>query len=83
MQGSAGIGSYQPMIRDKRFYRQFFMMCTVLILQNVITLSVNLVDNIMLGAYSEAALSGVTAVNQIQFIYQQLLKYGGDLAIGA
>ena len=78
MQGSAGIGSYQPMIRDKRFYRQFFMMCTVLILQNVITLSVNLADNIMLGAYSEAALSGVTAVNQIQFIYQQLLLSFGE-----
>ena len=52
-------------------------MAVVLILQNVITLSVNLADNIMLGAYSEASLSGVAAVNQVQFIYQQIL-----LAIG-
>ena len=48
-------------------------MAVVLILQNVITLSVNLADNIMLGAYSEVSLSGVAAVNQVQFIYQQIL----------
>ena len=32
----------------------------------------------MLGAYNEAALSGVAAVNQIQFVYQQLLMAFGD-----
>jgi len=66
------------MIREKQFYKQFFAMCLVLVLQNVITLSVNLADNIMLGAYSEAALSGVAAVNQIQFIYQQVLSALGE-----
>jgi putative MATE family efflux protein len=65
------------MVREKEFYRKFFTMAVVLILQNVITLSVNLADNIMLGAYSEVSLSGVAAVNQVQFIYQQIL-----LAIG-
>ena len=50
----------------------------VLVFQNVISLSVNLADNIMLGAYSEVSLSGVAAVNQIQFIYQQLLMAAGD-----
>ncbi|MDO4272445.1 MAG: MATE family efflux transporter [Eubacteriales bacterium] len=53
-------------------------MYIVLVLQNVISLSVNLADNIMLGAYSEASLSGVAAVNQIQFIFQQLLTAIGD-----
>lgn len=52
-------------------------MSLILILQNVITMSVNLADNLMLGAYSESALSGAAAVNQVQFIYQQIL-----LAIG-
>lgn len=32
----------------------------------------------MLGAYSETALSGAAAVNQIQFVYQQLLLALGD-----
>ena len=44
-----------------------------LVLQNVIALSVNLADNVMLDAYSETALTGAAAVNQIQFVYQQLL----------
>ena len=63
---------------DKAFYKKFFSMYIALVLQNVITISVNLADNIMLGAYSETALSGVAAVNQIQFVYQQLLFAVGE-----
>lgn len=53
-------------------------MMIVLVLQNVITLSVNLADNIMLGGYSETALAGVAAVNQVQFIYQQVMTAIGE-----
>ncbi len=66
------------LIRDKQFYRTFLMLCLPIVLQNVISLSVNLTDNLMLGRYSESALSGVTAVNQIQFIYQNILMGIGD-----
>ena len=59
--------------KDKRFYGNFFKLYIALVLQNVVTISVNLVDNVMLGAYSETALSGVAVVNQIQFVYQQVL----------
>ena len=62
----------------KKFYKSFFSLYFLLVFQNVITLSVNLADNIMLGAYSEASLSGVTAVNQIQFIFQQMLGAVGE-----
>lgn len=62
----------------KNFYRSFLKLCSMLVLQNVVTLSVNLADNIMLGAYSETALSGVTTVNQVQFVFQQLLMALGD-----
>lgn len=65
-------------MKDRHFYPTFFSMYFVLVFQNVISLSVNLADNIMLGAYSEVSLSGVAAVNQIQFIYQQLLMAAGD-----
>lgn len=64
--------------QDKNFYQNFFRIYVVLVLQNVITLSVNLADNMMLGSYNEIALSGVAAVNQIQFIYQQLLFAIGE-----
>ena len=53
------------MIKDKNFYKEFFSLYVLLVLQNVIILLVNLADNIMIGAYSETALSGVAAVNQI------------------
>lgn len=65
-------------MKDRTFYKNFFRLYVVLVLQNIVTLSVNLADNIMLGAYGESSLSGVTAVNQIQFIYQQILTAFGD-----
>lgn len=61
--------------RDKSFYQSFFRLTLALMLQQAVVLSVNLADNVMLGSYSETALSGVAAVNQIQFILQQLV-YG-------
>ena len=66
------------MEKDEGLYRRFLSLAVVLVLQNVVTLSVNLADNMMLGAYSETALAGVSAVNQIQFVYQQLLHALGD-----
>lgn len=66
------------LVKDKQFYKSFLLLCLPIVLQNVIALSVNLADNIMLGSYSEAALSGATAVNQIQFIYQNILMGIGD-----
>lgn len=59
--------------RDKDFYRSFLRLMSALMLQQAVVLSVNLADNVMLGGYSETALSGVAAVNQIQFILQQLI----------
>ena len=66
------------MEKEEGLYRRFLSLAVVLVLQNVVTLSVNLADNMMLGAYSETALAGVAAVNQIQFVYQQLLHALGD-----
>lgn len=47
-------------------------MTLILALQNVITFGVNLADNIMLGAYSETALSGAAMSNQVQFLLQMI-----------
>lgn len=69
---------YKRMRLPAAFYKEFLALASMLMLQNVVTLAVNLLDNIMLGAYSEAALSGVAAVNQIQFVYQQLLMALGE-----
>ena len=66
------------LIKEKSFYKTFAVLTASLALQNLLTYSVNLMDNVMLGAYSETALSGAAAVNQLQFIYQQILTAMGD-----
>ena len=53
----------------------------MLVLNNVIILGVNLADNIMLGNFSEPALSGATACNQLQFIFQQLILGVGNTMV--
>ena len=67
--------------RDKAFYKTFLRLCLALMLEQAVILSVNLADNLMLGTYSQAALSGVAAVNQIQFVYQQLVYGIGNALI--
>ena len=57
---------------DKSFYKTFFPLLFVVVLQQLAALTVNLADNLMLGSYTELALSGATLVNQIQFTLQQI-----------
>ena len=59
--------------RDRDFYRSFIALAVALMVEQAVILSVNLIDNLMLGTYAEAALSGVAAVNQIQFVLQQIV----------
>ncbi|MCQ2492638.1 MAG: MATE family efflux transporter [Lachnospiraceae bacterium] len=68
-------------MENKNFYRNFFAIFIPLVLQNVITISVNLADNIMLGSYSETALAGAAAVNQVQFVYSQIVLAFGDALV--
>lgn len=63
---------------DVEFYKRFFGLYLFLVLQYLLTMSINLVDNVMLGAYSEQALAGAAVVNQLQFIFQQILAALGE-----
>jgi putative MATE family efflux protein len=65
-------------VRDKSFYRAFFSMAGVIAIQNLITYAVNLADNVMIGGYSQDALSGIAMVNQIQFLLQMLIAGAGS-----
>ena len=67
--------------KDPSFYKGFFSVWSMLVLFNVITLGVNLLDNVMVSAYSEAAMAGVSAVNQVQFLLQQLMLGAGDAVV--
>ena len=67
--------------RDKEFYRVMFPMLLTVALQNVVTYSVNMADNIMLGSYSQASLSGAATVNQIFFLMQQFAISVGNTLV--
>lgn len=67
--------------RDKNFYQTFFRLMFVVALQNLVAYSVNMLDNIMLGSYSQDALSGAATVNQIFFIVNQLALAIGNALI--
>ena len=54
-------------IKDNVFYKAFFVMTLTMAMQNLIVFGVNLADSVMMGAYSETALSGVGICNNIQF----------------
>ena len=54
-------------IKDREFYKAFFTMTLTMAVQNLIVFGVNLADSVMMGAYSETALSGVGICNNIQF----------------
>lgn len=69
------------MIREKSFYRAFFALTLSLALQNLLTFGVNLMDTVMLGRYSQDAMSGVSLCNQIQFLLQMLVTGAGEGAV--
>ncbi len=54
-------------ISDKLFYKTFIIMTLTMAGQNLIAFGVNLADSVMMGAYSETALSGVGICNNVQF----------------
>ena len=69
------------MLKDKAFYRSFLILTVSIALQNLLTYSVNMMDTIMLGRYSQNAMSGVSLCNQIQFLLQMLVVGAGEGAI--
>ncbi|MDR0862755.1 MAG: MATE family efflux transporter [Oscillospiraceae bacterium] len=71
--------------RDRAFYRTFFPLLLVITAQQLISLAVNLADNMMLGLYSESALSGAALVNQLHFVLSQVVTGvgAGVVVLGA
>ena len=61
-------------IKDTYFYKTFFSLFGVVALQNLIVFSVNLADSVMIGTYSELAMSGVSLANQIQFLLHMFVN---------
>lgn len=58
--------------RDKNFYKTLITLAIPIVLQNLITFSVGLADNMMIGSLGDSAVSGVYMGTQIQVILQVL-----------
>ena len=68
-------------IGTKEFYKAVFKIMLPILLQNVITMFVSLLDNIMVGQVGTEPMSGVAIANQILFIFN-LCIFGGISGIG-
>lgn len=69
------------MIREKTFYKSFMVLALSLALQNLLTYGVNIMDTLMLGRYSQDAMSGVSLCNQVQYLLQMLVVGAGEGAV--
>lgn len=56
-------------IGDRLFYKNVLFMVIPMILQNLITNFVSLIDNIMVGQIGTEQMSGVSIVNQFMFVF--------------
>lgn len=56
-------------IGDRAFYQSVIKLLIPIVIQQGITSFVNLLDNVMVGALSTAAISGVAIVNQLIFVF--------------
>jgi len=61
-------------IKDRTFYITFIKISAALALQQLVSYCVNLADNVMLGSYSEVAMSGSALVSQIHYILQLMIN---------
>jgi len=68
-------------IGDKAFYRKLFAVMLPVLVQNVITNFVSLLDNIMVGQVGTEPMSGVAIVNQLIFVFN-LCIFGGLAGAG-
>ena len=55
-------------IGDKAFYRHLIAVSLPLILQQLVTASIQIVDNVMVGRLGETAIGAVSVVNQLFFV---------------
>lgn len=66
---------------NKAFYRRVVMVMIPILIQQVITNGVSLLDNIMVGRLGTEPMSGVAIVNQLMFVFN-LCIFGGISGAG-
>ena len=67
------LGRAHNLIGDRDFYRRALAVAMPIMLQNVVTNFVSLLDNIMVGQTGTASMSGVAIVGQLFFIFYLII----------
>ena len=69
-------------VKDKQFYKLALTLALPIVLQNMITIGVNIMDTVMLGSYGEVQLSGSSLANEFINIFHILcMGMGGGAAV--
>lgn len=68
-------------IGDRAFYKRVLTVMTPILIQNIITNFVSLLDNVMVGQVGTEPMSGVAIVNQLLFVFN-LCIFGGIAGAG-
>ena len=56
-------------LEARTFYRKMFFIGIPVVLQNLISIGLNLIDSLMIGKLGEAEVAAVGAANQVYFVY--------------
>ncbi|MBQ3755381.1 MAG: MATE family efflux transporter [Clostridia bacterium] len=72
---------FSKLIGDKAFYKMVFAVAVPILIQNVITNFVNLLDNIMVGKVGTEQMSGVSIANLLLFVFN-LAIFGATSGVG-
>lgn len=62
------------MVKDKAFYRTLLYIALPVALQNLISFSVVLIDNVMVGSLGEVVISAVSLANQVTLFFIMVLR---------
>lgn len=69
-------------VKDKSFYKLVFTMAIPVVLQNMITIGLNIIDTMMLGNFGEIQIAGSSLANEIINIFHILcMGMGGGAAV--
>lgn len=71
----------RKLIGDRHFYKKVALIALPVLVQNIITNFVSLVDNIMVGQIGTEQMSGVAIVNQLIFVFN-ICIFGGISGAG-
>ena len=62
------------MTENKRFYKRLLILTLPIVIQNLITTSLNMLDTLMIGNLGEVQLAAVGVANQFYFLYSCLIQ---------